>query len=73
VKPSSTQEPKSSRARHAMLILQESRNTALTIKRQASQSYAKPIDTLKHTTGYSIALQKEEIQLHPPEHRCKIP
>ena len=47
LKPSSTQEPTSSRARHTMLILQQSRNTALNIKRQAAQSHAKPIDTPK--------------------------
>ena len=43
-------------------------NTALSIKIQAAQSHAKPIDTLKLTTGHFIALQREEIQLHPPEH-----
>ena len=47
LKPSSTQEPTSSRARHTMLILQQSRNTALSIKRQAAQSHTKPIDTPK--------------------------
>ena len=55
-----------------MLILQQSRNTTLSIKRQAAQSHAKPIDTPKLTTGHLIALQREEIQLHPPEHRCKL-
>ena len=56
-----------------MLILQQSRNTALSIKRQAAQSHAKPIDTPKLTTGHFIALQREETQLHPPEHRHKLP
>ena len=55
-----------------MLILQQSRNTALTIKKQAAQSHAKPIDTPKLTTGLSITLQREEIQLHPLEHRHKL-
>ena len=39
----------------------------LSIKRQAAQSHAKPIDTPKLTSGHFIALQREEIQLHPPE------
>ena len=56
-----------------MLILQQSRNTALSIKRQASQSHAKPIDTPELTTGQFIALQREEIQLYPPENRHKLP
>jgi len=56
-----------------MLILQQCRNIALSIKIQAAQSHAKPIDTPKPTTGPFIALQREEIQLHPPEHRCKFP
>ena len=45
-----------------MLILQQCRNTALSIKIQAAQSHAKPTDTTKLTTGHFIALQKEEIQ-----------
>ena len=56
-----------------MLILQKGRNTALSIKKQAAQSHAKPIDTPKLTSGHFIALQREEIQLHPPEPRCKFP
>ena len=56
-----------------MLILRQSRNTALSIKRQAFQSHAKPMDTPKLTTGHFIALQREEIQLHPPEHKHKLP
>ena len=62
-----------SRARRAMSILQQSRNTALNIKRQAAQSHAKPIDTPKLTIGHFIALQREEIQLNSPEHRHKLP
>ena len=56
-----------------MLILQQCRNTALSIKIQAAQSHAKPIDTPELTTGHFIALQRKEIQLHPPEHRHKLP
>ena len=28
---------------------------------------------LKLTTGHFIAFQREDIQLHPPEHRHKLP
>ena len=73
MKPSSTQEPSSSSARHTMLILQQNRNTTLNIKRQAAQSPTKPRDTSKLATGHFIEPQREEIQLHPPEHRCKLP
>ena len=45
----------------------------MSITRWAAQSHAKPIDTPKLTTGHFIALQREEIQLHPPEHRRKLP
>ena len=31
------------------------------------------MDTPKHNTGHFIALQREEIPLHPPKHRCKLP
>ena len=55
-----------------MLILQQSRNIALSIKRQASQSHAKPINTQKCTTGHFTSLQRENIQFHPPEHRHKL-
>jgi len=51
-----------------MLILQEHRNIALSIKIQAAQSHTKLIDTSKFTTGHFIVLQRKEIQLHPPEH-----
>ena len=71
MKPGSTQEPISSSERHAMLILQQNRNTALNNKRQAAQSCAKPIDTPELTTGHFTALQREEIQVHPPEYRGK--
>ena len=73
MKPSYPKEPTSSSRRHITLILQPSRNTALSTKKQDAQSHAKPIDTLKCTTGHLIALQREEIQLHPPEHRHKLP
>ena len=42
-------------------------------KLQAAQSHTKPKDISKLTTGHFIALQREEIQLHPPEHQCKLP
>ena len=68
--PNSAKEPTSSRARPTMLILQQCRNIiTLSIKIQA---HTKLIDTSKLITGYFIALQREEIQLHPPEHRCKL-
>ena len=72
-RPSSIQEPTSSSASHPVLILQRNRNTTLNINRQAAQSHAKPIDTPKPTTGHWTALQREEIQLHPPGHRHKFP
>ena len=56
-----------------MLILQQGRNIAMRIKRQAAQNQTKPIGTPKLSTGHFIALQKEEIQLHPPEQRHKLP
>ena len=68
MKPSSAQEPTSFRARHTKLILQQSGNITLSTKIQAAKSYTKPRDTTKLTTGHFIALQREEIQLHPPEH-----
>ena len=58
---------------HTKLILQQRRNITLSIKVQAAKSHTKPIETLKLTTGHFIALQREEIQLHPPEHRHKLP
>ena len=72
-KPSSTQEPTSFRARHFKLILQQSRNITLSTKIQVAKSHTKPIDTSKLTTGHFTALQREEIQLHPPGHRHKFP
>jgi len=68
LKPSSTQEPTSFRARHTKLILQQHRNITLRIKTQGAKTHTKPIDTSKLTTGQFIALQREELQLHPPEH-----
>jgi len=55
-----------------MLILKQCRNTALSIKIQAAQSHRKLIDTSKLITGHFIALQREKIQLHTPEHKCKL-
>ena len=73
LKPSSTQEPTSSSARHTTIILQQNRNTTLNIKSQVTQNHAKPKDTPKLTTGHFIALQREEIQLHSPELRHRLP
>ena len=73
MKPSSTQEQTSFRARNTKLILQQSRNIKLSTKIQVANSYTKPIDTSKLTIGHLIALQREDIQLHPPEHRSKLP
>jgi len=68
LKPSSTQEPTSFRERHTKLILQQCRNITLSIKIGVPKNHTKPIDTSKLTTAHLIALQREEIQLHPPEH-----
>jgi len=51
----------------------KNRNIALSSSIQAAQSHTKPTDTSKLITGHFIALQREEIQLHPPEHLDKIP
>ena len=56
-----------------MLILQQSRNIALSIKIQAAQSHIKPIDIPKLTTGHFIALQTEKKKLYPPEHQHMLP
>ena len=56
-----------------MQILQEHKNTALSFNIQAAQSHSKPIDISKLITGHFIALQREEIQLQPPEHLHKLP
>ena len=58
LKPSSIQEPASSRERHAMQILQQYRNVALSFNIQAAQSHTKPIDISKLITGHFIALEK---------------
>ena len=58
---------------HTKLILQQHRNITLSIKMQAAKSHTKPIDTSQLTTGHFIALHREEIQLHPPEHQRKLP
>ena len=46
---------------------------ALSIKRQGAQIHVKPKDTQKLTTGYFIALERDEVQLHPPGHRHRLP
>ena len=48
-------------------------NITLSTKIQVAKSHTKPIDTSKFTTGHFITLQREEIQLHPPEHQLKLP
>ena len=65
LKPSSTQEPISSRARHTRLILLQQRNIALSIKIQAAQSHSKPIDTSKLTTG-TLHCTPERTDSTPP-------
>ena len=56
-----------------MQIIQQRRNIALSFNIQAAQSHSKPIDISKLTTGQFISLQREEIELHPPEHQHKLP
>ena len=73
LKPSFTEKPTSSRARHFTLILQQCRNITLSINIQATQSHIKLTDTSKLTTRYFIALQREEIQLHPPNTDTSFP
>ena len=58
-----------------MQILQQHRlsnNVTLSLNIQAAQSHTKPTDISKLITGHSIALQREEIQLHLPEQH-KLP
>ena len=73
LKPSFTQEPTSFRARNTRLTLQQCKNITLSIKTQEAKSHTKPTDTSKPTIGHFIALQREEIQLHSPEHLLKLP
>ena len=73
LKPSTTQKPTSSRTRYTRQILQQHRNMALNFNIQAAKSHTKPTDISKLTTGHYVALQREEIQLHPPEHHHKVP
>ena len=73
LKPSFTQEPTSFRARNTRLTLQQCKNITLSIKTQEAKSHTKPKDTSKPTIGHFIALQREEIQLHSPEHLLKLP
>ena len=56
-----------------MQILQQHMYIALNSNIKATQSHTKPTDISKLTTGHFIALQWEEIQLHPPEHEHKVP
>jgi len=41
--------------------------------RRAVQRHTESTDTPKPTTRHSAALQRDEIQLHQPEHRHKSP
>ena len=41
--------------------------------RRTAQRHTKPTDTPRPTTGHATALQTDEIQLHQPEHRHKLP
>ena len=50
-----------------MQILQQHRNIVLGFNIQASESHTKPTDILRLTSGHFIALQREDIQLYPPE------
>ena len=56
-----------------MQILQQHKNIALSFNIQATQSHTKHIDISKLITGHFSALQKEEMQLHPPEQGHKLP
>ena len=56
-----------------MQILQQHRNIALSFNIQAAQSHSKPTDISQLITGHFIALQREEIQLHPPETNTSFP
>ena len=60
-------------SKYTTQIIQQHRNIALSFNLQASQSHTKPTDISKLITGHFIALQREEIQLHPPEHQRKLP
>ena len=73
LKPSTTQGPTSAKARHTVQILQQHRNIALSFNIQDAQSHTKCTDISKLISGHFIALQREEIQLHPPEPQHKLP
>ena len=73
LRPSSTQELASSSAGCPMPVLQQNRNTTLYVSRQAAQTHTKTKGTPKLTPGHCTALQRDEIQSHPPEHRQKLP
>ena len=46
-------------------------HASLPISRKAVHSHINPIDIPKHTTGHGVTLQRDRIQLHPPERRHK--
>ena len=60
-------------ARQPTPILQQSRNSEMNIIQGTAQCHTKPTDTTKCITGQFIALHREVIQLHPTEHKHKIP
>jgi len=55
-----------------MITLKQKWNTIFNIKKWASKAILNPYNP-KLTTGHFIALQREKIQLLPPEHRHKFP
>ena len=62
MKPTTTQQPISSRARHTTQILQQCRNIALSINIQAAQTHTKPIDPSQN----SLLDTPERINPAPP-------
>ena len=71
-RPRSTQWPASSSANTA----HESSSKVGHNPKHQKAGHSKPHQTHRHPklpAGYFIALQREEMQLHPPDHRCKLP
>ena len=56
-----------------MQILQKHSNLALSFNTQTSQSHSKASDISLHITRHFIALQREEIQLHPQNTDTSFP
>ena len=61
LKPSTTQGPTSSKARHTMQILQQHRNIALSFNIQAAQSHSKDTANLENS---AVATGLEKVSLH---------